>query len=332
MPVTTAAATKKAQAEIARLQALKKELTRKLTGTVSNDKLNELNSQIREIDASIEQLSQDTSQVATPSSQLTKSSGTGGGVTAESVEDGANTLIDAALRVFGTMRDHDFIKFEGREKIIPLVAGVAGIDVGLQGGVKIEATAQRYNRGIEVQGALKGSIEPNIGLGVGIDLYILGSYKLAGGIQGGAAASASVSFMLDVHNRALRASVRPFSMKIEMVAKLYLVIPFISETFIGYAKALNSNIDADGSRLTYQFGSVDIFTITTPTYSMTFTPSTGHFTYTSSADFSITVNQRIKDAINALIDAIKNAARQVGNALNPVRQAENIINWVDDLL
>jgi hypothetical protein len=337
MPITTSTATKNAQGELERLRKTKKELSQQLraqrnkpSGPKTAAKIKELEERISEIDASIEQLSANACQAATPAS-LAKSSSKGGTTkTKSNAENTANTLIDAALRVFGTVAEHDFFTFDGTEKIIPLIGGVAGIDVGLQGGVKVEATVSRHQRGLQLQGALKGDIEPNIGLGVGIDIPYIGSYKLAGGIQGGANAEATTGFILEVQNSALVATVNRLNIGIKMVAKMYLVIPFSTDSFAQYLKAIDK-LDASGNRVTYELGSLEILTVVIASSRLSFDVSRRRFDYQFTA-FSVTVNQSVKDAVNDIIDGIKSAARSVGDALNPVNQARNVINFVDSLI
>lgn len=305
--------------EIERMELLKKLLVSKMpttnTGPESEERLLALQSQIEQIDKRIADLKATSQQCVSPTNLVSRENLRKVGETTVAVGE---DLLERYLRAYGTIWKGDIVQIKDCEKFIPLISGVAGIDVGVVGGIGAEVAAERHNHGLKCKGGIKGTIEPFFGVGVGVSVPFLGELKLTGGIQGGAKAEGTIEIMLEIAGGGLKAGITPFTFNIDMVAKIYIHVPLIPEDVLKNLKMISSKIDAADERVTYELGSLNILSVTTPNYSLTFTLTKGKYVFNSSSGkYSMTLNPKVKRAITDIIDGIKQAASNVLSAVNP---------------
>lgn len=305
--------------EIQRMEALKKQMVDQMptanTGPESEQLIVMLQSAISEIDNRIAQLKATSQNCVAPSNLVNQANLQNAGETLVTV---GGDLIERYLRAHGTIWKGDILPIENCEKFFPLISGIAGVDIGIVGGIGAEVAAERHNHGLKCKGGIKGELEPFFGIGVGVSVPLLGELKLTGGIQGGAKAEGTIEIMLEVAGGGLRASIVPFTFNIDMVAKVYIHVPLIPENVLKNLKMISAKIDAADERVTYELGSLNILTITSPSYSLTFTLTQGKYVYNSSSgNWSITLNPKVKRAVTDIIDGIKQAASNVLSAINP---------------
>lgn len=305
--------------EVQRMEALKKKLVAQKpttnTGPKSERRLLALEAEIKQIDDRIAQLRTTSQRCVAPSNLVNRNNLRKAGETAVAVGE---NLIERYLRAYGTIWKGDILPIENCEKFIPLISGIAGVDVGVVGGIGAEVAAERHNHGLKCKGSVKGELEPFFGIGVGVSIPVLGELKLTGGIQGGAKAEGTVEIILEIAGGGLKAGITPFTFNIDMVAKVYIHVPGIPEKVLKNLKMISSKIDVANERVTYELGSLNILTIITPSYSLTFTLTQGKYVYNSSSGkYSITLNPKVKRAVTDMIDSIKQAASKALSALNP---------------
>lgn len=299
---------------IRELEALKREL---------QNRLRRLHRSARsQVEAQIEELDQRINNLRTTAQNAITASGLVNRENLNTAAEGAGTLIDAYLRVYGQRWSGDLVDIQV-DKMVP-VYGPLRADLGVSCGLGANVSVARSGVGLTLSGAATGDARVALGVGTGVELPFVGGYAIAGGVQGGASVEGSIQFTLEAERSGLKASITPFTFALDMVAELYirLEVSGMSESdledFFSKLKALSSNIDVSGARITYELGRLNLFEITTKSYSLTFTIERGRYVYgSSSGNYSAQLNPALVNAIREVIQSIKQAARDFLSSFNP---------------
>lgn len=251
------------------------------------------------------------------------------------VTEGAKT---AALAVLD-----NFIKDHGnKEKTLVDVAtssipvfsvGIISAVVSVGFTLDAKLSSKRDGNKITSEGSIDAQAYIKVGIALGFDVPVIGKVGVEGGIKGNADLSGKATLELEAVVPDLAAYMNPAAIDFGLSADLYLDLPDLPgvATVLGWvADAVGGGLSADDCTLLYRLGSINILTITSPTYSIKFSMSKGNFhSAVKSGKFSAKLNKKVTDAIDYVVAQIKYYAKQ----LNPVTHLENaydeVVSWFD---
>lgn len=308
---------KEAQAKLKELEDKKKYYQTQMKGTIWESAAAPL---IKELDAEIKK-TKDFLATAASSSDLV------GTVVTEGAKTAALAVLDKFIADYGNKEKS---LLDVKSPTIPL-ASVGIISAVASVGLTVDAklSSKREGNKITSEGSIDSQGYIKVGVALGFSAPIIGKIGIEGGIKGNADLSGKATLELEAVVPDLVAYMNPAAIDFGLSAELYLDLPDIYgvETVLGWIADAVGFITAKGCSIYYKLGSINILTVTTPTYSIKFSMSKGNFhSPVKSGSFSAKLNKKITDAINYVVEQIKYYA----NKLNPVQLAEDAWDAVGD--
>lgn len=182
-----------------------------------------------------------------------------------------------------------------------------------------------------MKGKIAGTALAGVGINVGFNIPMIGGVSIEGGVQGGPELAGSASISLGLKHGVMTGSMVPAQLTIDMVARLYLELPdLIPDSIIKKIPKYVPKTSARDNTVYYNFGSINVLLVTTPSYKLSFDILKGNYTYLGpEGKYLMQVNPEVKQRINEIKEAILAAAKRWEEKYNPIKVAQRI-EW-DDL-
>lgn len=252
-------------------------------------------------------------------------------VAVEILEKTVGEPIDKFLKEYGNYKG-ELLSYDISQSIGPFF-GCVNIDIGFSASIEAALESKRKAASITSKASLTGNARVSVGISIGFNVATF-KCSIGAGIQGGPDLKAEASITLAVKGVNLVGSVNPATLAVSLAAELYFSVPsVIPEDFISWA-AEQMGLGSSGNKILYPLGTIDVLTVTTPSYSITFEISRGRFSgATKQGEFKVEVNEKIKNAANSVYSSLSRAVTELpARALEAVGDAvEGAVDTIVDV-
>ena len=253
------------------------------------------------------------------------------------LENTVGTAIDNFLEEYATY-EGELFSFD--EQIsTPVFTGV-NADVGFNAEITTELNVRRDGASLTGTAGLHALARLRIGISFGFNAPGLGELSVGGGLQGGPNIDAEATITLSLAGANLTGSLNPTTFGVALAAELYFSVPSVIPDDVTEWVAEALGLTSSGNRILYPLGTLDVITATTPGYTVTFNMSSGSFTNArSTGQWSFELNQRIKDFVKNLKDALvqgfdeirRRAEEAIGDVVEGAQEiASDVADAVED--
>ncbi len=228
------------------------------------------------------------------------------------LENTVGTIIDNFLEEHATY-EGELFSFD-QQVSTPVFTGV-NADLGFNAEVKTELNVRRSGASITGTAALKSLARLRIGISFGFNAPGLGQLSVGGGLQGGPNIDAEASITLAIAGANLNGSLNPTTFDVKLAAELYFSLPDVLPEDVIEWVAEHLGLSSSSNRILYPLGEISVIEARTPGYTITFDMRRREFTNASATgSWSFELNQRIKDFVQRLKNALSEAFEAVRRA------------------
>ena len=204
-----------------------------------------------------------------------------GGKVAQLAEDKIGKPIDKFLEKYGN-KSFDILKIEDKEISIPTPIPIITIKIGFGASLNASLVSKREGAIINSDATLTGRVDLKVGIFVGFSfklLFVKVKFGIEGGVQGSAQLTAKAGLTLEANKEELVGTLKPITADLTLEAKLYFIapkFPLVKKALAWVSKKIKGSYVEDLT-LYYPLGKIQLFTLTTPSYSLNFSVAQGKF-------------------------------------------------------
>ena len=228
------------------------------------------------------------------------------------LENTVGTIIDNFLEEHATY-EGELFSFD-QQVSTPVFTGV-NAELGFNAEVNTELNVRRSGASITGTAALKSLARLRIGISFGFNAPGLGNQSIQGGLQGGPNIDAQASITLAISGANLTGTLRATPLNVSLNTELYFGLPEAIPHDVIEWVAEKLDLPSSSNRILFPMGTLNVITATTPVYTITFDMRRREFTNASATgSWSFELNQRIKDFVQRLKNALSEAFEAVRRA------------------